>query len=200
MKKQPIDYFRLFLADTALFGAKAATVCGPEIFRDRQHSVRLGYAQRAQARALYIRETIRVIESLDLTADQKDQIFRRNAEKLLRLHGFSVPVRHAAYLLHPAEPLGTTRIRIGIQAAAFLRLVRADSLIPVDRSSPPVLYGPNQVQSNISSLKNSAEIKGDRNVVVVQSPAYSQPACSQPQLLRLYRRPSPNPPAPYRER
>ena len=26
-----------------------------------------------------------VIESLDLTADQKDQIFRRNAEKLLKI-------------------------------------------------------------------------------------------------------------------
>ena len=34
---------------------------------------------------LYIRETIKVIESLDLTADQKDQIFRRNAEKLLKI-------------------------------------------------------------------------------------------------------------------
>ena len=34
---------------------------------------------------LYIRETIQVIESLDLTADQKDQIFRRNALKLLKI-------------------------------------------------------------------------------------------------------------------
>jgi aminocarboxymuconate-semialdehyde decarboxylase len=34
---------------------------------------------------LYVRETIRVIESLDLTPDQKDRIYRRNAEKLLNL-------------------------------------------------------------------------------------------------------------------
>ena len=34
---------------------------------------------------LYARETIRVIESLDLTPDQKDRIYRRNAEKLLNL-------------------------------------------------------------------------------------------------------------------
>ena len=34
---------------------------------------------------LYIRETIQVIESLDLSANQKDQIFRRNAEKLLKI-------------------------------------------------------------------------------------------------------------------
>jgi len=32
MKKRPIDYFRMFLADTALFGARPATVCGLEFF------------------------------------------------------------------------------------------------------------------------------------------------------------------------
>jgi len=34
---------------------------------------------------LYIRETIRVIESLDLTAEQRDRIYRRNALRLLKL-------------------------------------------------------------------------------------------------------------------
>jgi len=34
---------------------------------------------------LYIRETIKVIESMDLTAAQKDQIYRGNAARLLRL-------------------------------------------------------------------------------------------------------------------
>ena len=34
---------------------------------------------------LYVRETIRVIESLDLTPDQKDRIYRRNAERILNL-------------------------------------------------------------------------------------------------------------------
>jgi aminocarboxymuconate-semialdehyde decarboxylase len=36
---------------------------------------------------LYVRETIRVIESLDLTPDQKDRIYRRNAERILSLTG-----------------------------------------------------------------------------------------------------------------
>jgi uncharacterized protein len=82
--KRPVDYFRLFLADTALFGARAATICGLEFFGIDQ----IFFASDTPFEptpGLYIRETIRIIESLDLTADQKDQIFRRNAMKLLKL-------------------------------------------------------------------------------------------------------------------
>ena len=84
MKKRPIDYFRLFLADTALFGARAATVCGLEFF-GVDNIVFASDTPFEPSPGLYIRETIKVIESLDLTADQKDQIFRRNAEKLLKI-------------------------------------------------------------------------------------------------------------------
>ena len=35
---------------------------------------------------LYVRETIRVIESLDLTSDQKDRAYRKYAERLLSLY------------------------------------------------------------------------------------------------------------------
>jgi predicted TIM-barrel fold metal-dependent hydrolase len=84
MKKRPIDYFRLFLADTALFGARAATVCGLEFF-GLDNVVFASDTPFEPQPGLYIRETIKVIESLDLTADQKDQIYRRNAEKLLKI-------------------------------------------------------------------------------------------------------------------
>jgi predicted TIM-barrel fold metal-dependent hydrolase len=84
MKKRPIDYFRLFLADTALFGARAATVCGLEFF-GVDNIVFASDTPFEPSPGLYIRETIKVIESLDLTADQKDQIYRRNAEKLLKI-------------------------------------------------------------------------------------------------------------------
>jgi aminocarboxymuconate-semialdehyde decarboxylase len=36
---------------------------------------------------LYCRETISVIERLDLPDDHKDQIYRRNAERLLNIGG-----------------------------------------------------------------------------------------------------------------
>jgi len=84
MKKRPVDYFRLFLADTALFGARAATVCGLEFF-GVDNIVFASDTPFEPLPGLYIRETIKVIESLDLTVDQKDQIYRRNAEKLLKI-------------------------------------------------------------------------------------------------------------------
>jgi len=84
MKKRPVDYFRLFLADTALFGARAATVCGLDFF-GLSNIVFASDTPFEPTPGLYIRETIKVIESLDLTPDQKDQIYRKNAEKLLKI-------------------------------------------------------------------------------------------------------------------
>jgi len=84
MKKRPIDYFRLFLADTALFGGRAATVCGLDFF-GIDNVVFASDTPFEPTPGLYIRETIKVIESLDLTAAQKDQIYRGNAARLLKL-------------------------------------------------------------------------------------------------------------------
>jgi aminocarboxymuconate-semialdehyde decarboxylase len=83
MKKRPVDYFKSFYADTALFGATAATRCGYDFFGID----RVLYASDMPFEpvpGLYARETIKCVEALDLTADQKDQIYRRNAEKLLK--------------------------------------------------------------------------------------------------------------------
>jgi aminocarboxymuconate-semialdehyde decarboxylase len=82
LRKRPYDYFKMFYADTALFGALAATQCGLAFFGID----RVLFASDTPfepSPGLYIRETIRVIESLGLTAEQKDQIYRRNAERLL---------------------------------------------------------------------------------------------------------------------
>lgn len=82
--KRPVDYFHNFLADTALFGARAATVCGLDFFGIDK----VFFASDTPFEptpGLYIRETIKIIESLDITAEQKDQIFRGNAMKLMKL-------------------------------------------------------------------------------------------------------------------
>jgi aminocarboxymuconate-semialdehyde decarboxylase len=84
MKKRPIDYFRSFRADTALFGALAGTRCGLEFF-GVDNVLFASDMPFEPTPGLYVRETIRVIESLDLTTEQKDRIYRRNAEKLLGL-------------------------------------------------------------------------------------------------------------------
>ena len=67
-----------FYADTALFGAAPGTRCSLDFFGVGPRAVRVRHAVRPEP-GLYVRETIRVIESLDLTADQKDKIYRKNA-------------------------------------------------------------------------------------------------------------------------
>jgi len=84
LSKRPVDCFRQFYADTAMFGARAATRCGLEFFGTQ----RLLFASDMPfdpTPGLYMRETIRVIESLDLSPGDKDRIYFGNAERLLRL-------------------------------------------------------------------------------------------------------------------
>ena len=84
LKKRPADYFRMFYGDTALFGARAATVCGLDYFGVD----RVLFASDTPFEpepGVYIRETIRVIESLDLSAQDKARIYSGNAERLLGL-------------------------------------------------------------------------------------------------------------------
>ena len=84
LKKRPVDYFKMFYADTALFGARAATRCGLEFF-GVDHVLFASDTPFEPTPGLYIRETIGVIENLDLPAADKERIYRGNAERLLKL-------------------------------------------------------------------------------------------------------------------
>ncbi|MBI1790184.1 MAG: amidohydrolase family protein [Acidobacteria bacterium] len=84
MKRRPLDYFKLFHADTALFGAREATRCGLAFFGVDQ-VLFASDTPFEPSPGLYIRETIRVLESLDLTNEEKDRIYRGNAQRLLKL-------------------------------------------------------------------------------------------------------------------
>jgi uncharacterized protein len=84
MKKRPIDYFRSFYADTALFGARAATRCGLDFF-GADHVVFASDMPFEPAPGMYARETIEVIESLGLSAADKHKIYCGNAQRLLKL-------------------------------------------------------------------------------------------------------------------
>jgi predicted TIM-barrel fold metal-dependent hydrolase len=84
LKRRPADYFRDFYADTALFGATAATECGLRFFGVD----RVLFASDMPfdpTPGLYARETIRIIDGLDITDTEREQIYRRNAERLLKL-------------------------------------------------------------------------------------------------------------------
>ena len=84
MKKRPVEYFKNFYADTALFGAAPATQCGFDFF-GLDNVVFASDMPFEPAPGLYARETIKCVEGLDLTKEQKEQIYRGNAERLLKL-------------------------------------------------------------------------------------------------------------------
>ena len=87
LHKRPLDYFRMFYADTALFGAYDATVCGLEFFGADHVAVCLRCAVRSGAGPMYIRETIAIIDRLPISTDEREQIYWRNATALLKLPG-----------------------------------------------------------------------------------------------------------------
>ncbi len=84
MKKRPVEYFKNFYADTALFGAAPATKCGYEFF-GVDNIVFASDMPFEPAPGLYARETIKCVEALDLTKEQKEKIYCGNAEKLIKL-------------------------------------------------------------------------------------------------------------------
>jgi predicted TIM-barrel fold metal-dependent hydrolase len=85
LKKRPLDYFKMFYADTALFGAYSATRCGLDFFGVDQVLFASDAPFDPEGGTLYTRETIAVIDKLEITAEERARIFRGNAERLFRL-------------------------------------------------------------------------------------------------------------------
>jgi predicted TIM-barrel fold metal-dependent hydrolase len=84
-KKRPFEYFKMFYADTAVFGSRAATVCGLEFFGVDKTVFASDAPFDPEKGPMYVRETIKVLESLDLPKSDLEKIFHGNAEKLLKL-------------------------------------------------------------------------------------------------------------------
>jgi predicted TIM-barrel fold metal-dependent hydrolase len=84
MKMRPLDYFKKFFADTAVFGAAAATRCGLSFFGADQVLFASDTPFEPDP-GIYIRETIDVIDRLEITNDERDRIYCKNAQRLLKL-------------------------------------------------------------------------------------------------------------------
>ncbi len=85
LKKRPIDYFRMFLADTAVFGSASATRCGLDFFGVDNVLFASDSPFDPERGPMYIRETIRVIDELEISDQDRQKIYHGNAERLLRL-------------------------------------------------------------------------------------------------------------------
>jgi aminocarboxymuconate-semialdehyde decarboxylase len=85
LKRRPLDYFKDFYADTAVFGSRAATVCGLEFYGPDQVLFASDSPFDPEKGPGYIRDTIMVLESIDLDPQARAKINHRNAETLFGL-------------------------------------------------------------------------------------------------------------------
>lgn len=85
MKKRPIDYFHMFYADTATFGSLSALRCGLDFFGVDKVVFASDSPFDPEKGPMYIRETLRIIDALGLSAEDRHKILAGNAAKLVGL-------------------------------------------------------------------------------------------------------------------
>jgi uncharacterized protein len=85
LKKRPFDYFKMFYADTAVFGAVPATKCGLEFYGVDNVLFASDCPFDPEKGPGYIRDTIKIIEELDISDSDREKIFSGNAKRLLKL-------------------------------------------------------------------------------------------------------------------
>jgi aminocarboxymuconate-semialdehyde decarboxylase len=85
LKKRPIEYFKMFYADTALFGAQEAMNCGLSFFGADRTLFASDSPFDPEKGPGFIRETIHCLEEMELSAEDRKKIYEGNARRLLRL-------------------------------------------------------------------------------------------------------------------
>ncbi|MCX7173864.1 MAG: amidohydrolase family protein [Proteobacteria bacterium] len=85
LKKRPLDYFKMFYADTALFGAAKATELGLDFFGVDNVLFASDAPFDPEKGAAFTRWTIEIIDALDITPAQRHAIYEGNARRLLKL-------------------------------------------------------------------------------------------------------------------
>jgi predicted TIM-barrel fold metal-dependent hydrolase len=86
LKKRPVDYFHMFYADTALFGAWEATKCGLRFFGSERVLFASDSPFDPEKGSMYTRTTIEIVDRLDLSPGERHAIYEGNARRLLKLH------------------------------------------------------------------------------------------------------------------
>ena len=86
MKKRPIDYFKMFYADTATFGSLPATRCGLDFFGVEKCLFASDCPFDPEGGPMYIRETIRCLDNVEVSQADRDTLYLDNAKKLLKLN------------------------------------------------------------------------------------------------------------------
>jgi aminocarboxymuconate-semialdehyde decarboxylase len=82
LDRRPYEYFKMFWADTAVFGSRAATECGLAFFGPDQVVFASDAPFDPEGGPLYIRETLKVIDGLDISEADRRKVYQHNAERL----------------------------------------------------------------------------------------------------------------------
>jgi len=85
LKKTHLEYFKMFYADTALFGSLAGTKCGLDFFGVDNVLFASDCPFDPEKGPGFIRETIRVVNELSISDEDRQKIYEGNARKLLKL-------------------------------------------------------------------------------------------------------------------
>ncbi len=84
LNKRPLDYFKMFYGDTAVFGSYPATVCGLAFFGVDNVLFASDAPFDPEKGPMYIRETIKIVDRLEIAEAERHQIYQGNAERLCK--------------------------------------------------------------------------------------------------------------------
>jgi predicted TIM-barrel fold metal-dependent hydrolase len=85
LRKPPIDYFRMFYADTAIYGHTGGLMCSYDFFGAQHLLFGTDMPFDSQYGLRYTKETIESIERMDISDAEKKMIFEDNVKKIMRL-------------------------------------------------------------------------------------------------------------------
>ena len=85
LKRRPLDYFRMFYGDSATFGATAPLECGLAFFGLDRVLFGTDMPFDPEKGTMFIRETIRAVESITIAPADREKIYEGNARRLLKL-------------------------------------------------------------------------------------------------------------------
>lgn len=85
LKKPHLEYFKMFYADTALFGSFTGTVCGLEFFGVDKVLFASDSPFDPEKGPGYIRETIKIIDALPISDEERQKIYEGNARRLMKM-------------------------------------------------------------------------------------------------------------------
>ena len=85
LKQRPIDYFRMFYGDTALFGPAHAVKCGLEFFGAEHVLFGTDMPFDPEGGPGFVRDTIKAVNAIDVLETDRQLIYEGNAKRMLRL-------------------------------------------------------------------------------------------------------------------